>query len=219
MKCLNQIGVSVTKLKSKRIGSLSKLFFRNKVFLLRETVSVLNIYCSMCRGCWQVGLNKEQEIWNFLRRSVKTPSSFISHLVFEIHLLVLMLHLNLLCWPLNLRFINVCCFSHYLFAVVWMVFKCVVFFNWRSWIIFKKWVLKFPLLFYGWRQEEIIWFKTIKLNVENETFKTEVNLAGGLATKCFTTCKRSFVSIKKCFRQCFRKRAGHTWTVCWPGAW
>ena len=149
MECLNQIGVSVTNLKSKRIGSLSKLFFRNKVFLLRETLSVLNIYCSMCRGCWQVGLNKEQEIWNFLRRSVKTPSSFISHLVFEIHLLVLMLHLNLLCWPLNLRFINVCCFSHYLFAVVWMVLKCVVFFNWRSWNIFKKWVLKFTLLFYS----------------------------------------------------------------------
>ena len=42
----------------------------------------------------------------------------MSHLVFEMHLLVLMLHLNLLCWPLNLRFINVCCFSHNLFVVV-----------------------------------------------------------------------------------------------------
>ena len=42
----------------------------------------------------------------------------MNHLVFEMRLLVLMLHLNLLCWPLNLRFINVCCFSHYLFAVV-----------------------------------------------------------------------------------------------------
>ena len=41
----------------------------------------------------------------------------MSRLVFEMHLLVLMLHLNLLCWPLKLRFINVCCFSHYLFDV------------------------------------------------------------------------------------------------------
>ena len=30
----------------------------------------------------------------------------MSHLVFEMHLLVLMLLLNLLCWPLNLRFIT-----------------------------------------------------------------------------------------------------------------
>ena len=42
----------------------------------------------------------------------------MSHLVFETHFLFWMLHLNLLCWPLNLRFINVCCFSHNLFVVV-----------------------------------------------------------------------------------------------------
>ena len=42
----------------------------------------------------------------------------MSHLVFEMHLLVLMLHLNLLCWPLNLRFVNVYCFYHNLFVVV-----------------------------------------------------------------------------------------------------
>lgn len=30
----------------------------------------------------------------------------MSHLVFEMHLLVLMLLLNLLCWPLNLRFVT-----------------------------------------------------------------------------------------------------------------
>lgn len=135
---LNEVSES-NWLKSKRIWSLSKLFFRNKVFLLRETVSVLNIYCSMCRGCWQVGLNKEQEIWNFLRRSVKTPSwLWSSHLVFEMHLLVLVQHLNLLCWPLNLWFVNVYCFSHNLFVVVWMVFQCVVFFKSRNWNIFKK---------------------------------------------------------------------------------
>ena len=42
----------------------------------------------------------------------------MSHLVFEMHLLVLMLHLNLLCGPLNLRFVDVYCFPHNLFLVV-----------------------------------------------------------------------------------------------------
>ena len=42
----------------------------------------------------------------------------MSHFVFEMHLLVLMLHLNLLCGPLNLRFVDVYCFPHNFFLVV-----------------------------------------------------------------------------------------------------
>ena len=41
-----------------------------------------------------------------LSEKVSQNAIIMSHLVFEMHLLVLMLLLNLLCWPLNLRFVT-----------------------------------------------------------------------------------------------------------------
>lgn len=149
---LNQVSESnwcVIKLKTKRIWSLLKLFFCNKVFLFLERHYPYLTYIALCvEDVGRLAWTKSKKYGTFWEGQSKRHHHYESFGVrnasfgFDATLESLML-------AIKSSIHNVYCFSHNLFDVVLMVFKYVVFFKGRSWNIFKKWVLNFTLLFYG----------------------------------------------------------------------
>ena len=64
-------------------------------------------------------------------------------------------------------------------------------------------------------------FCSVWFSLENNLFewlsRWNCFISGGLASKCFATCKCPVVCIKVRFRECFRKRSCHSRSVLRPG--